>query len=746
MPEPEGNYDRVGSANQAQPVRLLGKEAMMSYPEPACLQAALQYLRLGWSVLPLCPHDHIGVRRANKKHSTECDPDSWGKIPWIRWAEFQERLPTEEEVREWFRLLPNSNLGCALGPVSKMVRIDVDGPAGEEKLQQMSGGVLPDTLAFVTGRLNGGRGLLYGIPPGVTLRTITKKEQQAMQELRFQARGSQTVLPPSRHKSGSLYSWVPGHSPDERELAPMPEWFIAAMTAQTKGKTLSARVPGEKVPKGGRKTEIDHQAGKLRAFCPDLSVDSIDAALQNHNAEVCDPPLAEHTVREVAEWVSEKPPGLPTPSRNGEADDQQTAFTPEPPSWPDPPAPEAYHGLAGRVVELIAPASEADPVALLVQCLVAFGSAAGRSAFFQAEGDRHFTNEFCVLVGRTSKGRKGTSWGRIRQLFSRTDEVWAKDHIASGTSSGEGLVWAVRDPITKQERVKERGQPVRYQETEVDHGVKDKRLLLYEAEFATVLKVMDRVGNTLSPVLRQAWDGLDLRTLVKNSPTRATESHIGLVGHVTVEELRRYLTLTEAANGWGNRHWWLCVDRSKVLPEGGHVDTAAADLLVKELQAALRFAYTAQEVKRNGEARELWCSVYEGLSAGKPGLAGSLLARGEAHVMRMAMLYALLDKSSVIGVTHLRAALALWRYCEQSVSHIFGDSLGDSLADELLRLLRGSPSGLTRNEIMNYFGRHQPSGRIDRALGLLLQNRLARFEKEETGGRHAERWFATSKA
>jgi hypothetical protein len=82
---------------------------------------------------------------------------------------------------------------------------------------------------------------------------------------------------------------------------------------------------------------------------------------------------------------------------------------------------------------------------------------------------------------------------------------------------------------------------------------------------------------------------------------------------------------------------------------------------------------------------------------------------------------------------------------ERSVYHIFGDELGDPLADDLLRLLRGCPGGLTRNDLTNYLGRHQPSQRIGQALGLLLQHRLVRREQVETGGRPAERWFALTR-
>jgi hypothetical protein len=113
--------------------------------------------------------------------------------------------------------------------------------------------------------------------------------------------------------------------------------------------------------------------------------------------------------------------------------------------WPDPPAREAYYGLVGLIVEAIAPHTESDPAALLTQLLVLFGNAIGRGPHFTVESDRHALNLYLVLVGGTSKGRKGTAVGHVKRLFERCDPQWADSCVTSGLSSGEGLIWAVRD-------------------------------------------------------------------------------------------------------------------------------------------------------------------------------------------------------------------------------------------------------------------------------------------------------------
>jgi hypothetical protein len=407
--------------------------------------------------------------------------------------------------------------------------------------------------------------------------------------------------------------------------------------------------------------------------------------------------------------------------------------------WPQPLQAAAFHELAGKLVRAIEPHSEADPVALLLQTLVAFGDSIGRTAHFIAEGDRHYTNLFAVMVGRTAKGRKGSSWGRIVRAWGQVDGAWVDQRILGGLSSGEGLIWQVRDPIIAHEKVKEHGRVIAIQEYEADPGVSDKRLMIYEPEFAVVLKVIERHGNTLSAIIRQAWETGSLRTLTKNSQARATDAHVSIIGHATADELLRYLSVTEAASGFGNRFLWACVRRSKFLPEGGGVEL---DAIAEELKGAVTFARQVGTMQRDGEARAIWHQVYNELSAERPALAGALLGRAEAQVMRLACIYALLDRSSVVNADHLKAALALWRYCEDSTRFVFGSLLGDAIADEILNALRLRPrEGMTRTEIRSLFDGHRSSERISAALALRQRHGLARCQSEATGGRPIERWI-----
>jgi len=280
----------------------------------------------------------------------------------------------------------------------------------------------------------------------------------------------------------------------------------------------------------------------------------------------------------------------------------------------------------------------------------------------------------------------------------------------------------------------------------VDAGVSDKRLLIVESELASALRVMGREGSTLSPLIRQAWDTGDLRVLTKNSPAKATGAHIGIIGHITRDELLRFLTSTETGNGFANRFLWVCAKRSKLLPEGGQIHAVDFSTMIQRLTNAANASQNAGELPRDQAARDIWREVYPVLSEGKMGMLGSATSRAEAQVLRLALVYAVLDRARSIAAEHLLAALAVWDYCEASARYIFGDSLGNPEADKILQALRLVQAGLTRTEVRDLFGRNRSSLEIDAALTALEERGLACRVPEPTAGRPIERWIATNGA
>jgi hypothetical protein len=397
-----------------------------------------------------------------------------------------------------------------------------------------------------------------------------------------------------------------------------------------------------------------------------------------------------------------------------------------PAGWPAPPERAVYHELPGEIVNTIAPHTEADPVAILTQLLVAFGAAVGRGAYFQVEATRHHGNQFMCLVGDSSRSRKGSSWDHVRRLIIAADPS-LEPRVLTGLSSGEGVIWAVRDPTAQ------------------DPGIPDQRLLVIEPEFASALKASSREISTLSPTLRTGWDGRPLQILTRTAPARASTAHIALIGHITQHELRRHTTSLELANGYINRMLLIACRRQRLLPEGGDPDPLAATGLDRLLAAALRQARTAGQIRLDPDARELWHHAYRRLATEpQHGIVAQITARAEAHVIRLALLYTLTDGQRQIATPHLQAALALQDYAARSAAWALTGATGDPLAEQIHATLQQHPGGLTRSQISQALNHNQPAGQIDHALHALHAAGRVTATQIPTGGRPAQLWTATS--
>jgi hypothetical protein len=387
-----------------------------------------------------------------------------------------------------------------------------------------------------------------------------------------------------------------------------------------------------------------------------------------------------------------------------------------PPGWPTPPGDEAFSGLAGEIARTIAPHTEADPIALVVQLLVGVGAVVGRGAWFPVGATRHHPAAFAVLVGESAKFCKGASWDHVERVLTAADPSFP-GLVHTGLSTGEGLIWAARGDR--------------------------RRLLVVEPEFVSVLKATARELSTLSPVLRAAWDGRPLAILTRTAPEQAPSAHIALIGHITRAELAHHLDAIEAANGFLNRFLFVACRRQRLLPEGGAQAPLAGTGLIERLGSHLDLARHASELRFDASARRLWADIYARLATEAPdGVAGALRARAEAHVLRLSMLYALADGQASITPPPLRAGAALFDYAARSITWATACGGADPFAERLAAALDAAPGGLTRTQLRDLLGRNQPGARIEAALTSLAAAGRVRCQRDPTGGRPAELWIA----
>jgi Protein of unknown function (DUF3987) len=392
----------------------------------------------------------------------------------------------------------------------------------------------------------------------------------------------------------------------------------------------------------------------------------------------------------------------------------------------------AFYGLAGKVVSLLEPRLETDRASILTNFLGCAGVLFQHSAHFKVVADTHYPVDFYLTVGKTATARKGTTTNAIVEIFERVQEGFKK-RIMTGLSTGQGLIQALIKPTPEGE-----------EDANIIPEPIAESVVVEISEFQELLAVMRREENTLSAVMRDAWDGRPLAVLTRKQPLKVDNVSLATIAHITRRELLDKLTATERANGFANRFMFFWTERSKLLPRGD-ISGVNYNEVVAELRAALqaaqdRAAKGQRAIKRDDDANQLWDASYAGLTLRDDSMIDALLSRAEAHVVRLSLLYALLDGSAEIRKVHLQAALAVWDYCEESVRYIFGDAAEPEYR-KILRKLEDGP--LTSGEIRRYvFGDNKPSEWVEEKMVELERLRKVRRGTKELKNKTSVAWYS----
>ncbi|MBA2117331.1 bifunctional DNA primase/polymerase [Bremerella alba] len=650
---------------------------------------------------------------------------------------FKAATTNKNKMLEYFSdKYERANVAIATGKESGVFVVDVDSIRSLTELEKKHG-AFPQTWETKTGN---GRHLFYRFPQTGTVKNSTKKIDK---EIDIRGEGGYVILPPSMHKDGKRYEWI--RNPDKR-LADAPAWLLALVVddqreAKAANKTFTveaganerqraisylAKCPPAISGSGGSNDTFAIVCRLIELF-PSLSDDDLLDVLGEWN-ERCEPPWSvkelTHKVTSArakvadAEFAQTTHADEPSEDEEDEEDDDWDVEIVYPESedeeaddWPVLHK-DAYHGLAGDIVKRIEPETEADPVALLVTLLNAFGCLVGRSPYVAIDGSKHHANTFACIVGQSSRSRKGTSLGHILNVLSDSDV-----ERINGLSTGEGIVNRLRD---------------------AEDGITDKRLWVVESEFCQPLKTMKRSENTLSPVIRNLWDRGEVSILTRANPLKANGCHVSILGHITREELTQSLDNVDVYNGFGNRFLWTLSRRSKSLPLGG--EGFEINDLKERLSVVTQISKFIGSMEFSRDAKLLYVSRYDSLGEGRRGLWDAVCSRAEPQVVRLSMLYALLDGVATIETCHLKAALALWDYCDDSARIIFGANGGDSLETKVLSVIR-ERSGIKKSDIRNAVSHKLKADDLNASLSFLESRGKITKKVVTENRRRFERWY-----
>jgi hypothetical protein len=361
-----------------------------------------------------------------------------------------------------------------------------------------------------------------------------------------------------------------------------------------------------------------------------------------------------------------------------------------------------YYGIAGELSALASEDSEADRMAVYVSFLCACCALLGKEKFLRIGESKHFARLFVALVGASSRARKGTSLKPVVRIIGEAENCINFSEplkfADGGLSSAEGLIYQVRDEAEDTDR----------NDNPVWSAVDDKRLLVVEEELGNVLKQCQRDGNTLSATLRRAWDGGTLAPMTKNHKLTATNPHINVLSHITQFELKCLMGKSDMNNGLANRFLWACVRRTKKLAFPLPMNDDKVKVLAEKLADAIKEAKGEGEITLSTDARAYWDVKYHEVSQDEQGILGAITSRSEAYVMRVSLLFCLLDCTPQIEQRHIEAACHLVEFCNKSAQFIFttpAECEAGTDADKLLNAL--AEKSLNQTAISKLFSGHK---------------------------------------
>ncbi|MCL7743721.1 DUF3987 domain-containing protein [Guyparkeria hydrothermalis] len=367
---------------------------------------------------------------------------------------------------------------------------------------------------------------------------------------------------------------------------------------------------------------------------------------------------------------------------------------------PPKPDPAMFHGLVGDVARAATMGREPNRASVALAFLTWLSAAVGRHHFISVGDQTHPLLINGLHVGRSMVAAKGESWALVKRIryavgemmdgnpTQRTDEegavvtptLFAGRIHSGGLSTGEGLAAQVHDGFTL---------------GKTEHApINDKRLLIIEAEFAKLLEQGKRDGNTLSPTIRDLFDGGSIQPATKSASIWATEPHVAIHGAITPHELRARMDATAAFNGLMNRFLMIFAERTCLVPFPEPTPDEAVHRLAVQTRDVIKFALgdyprtkCATAIKLSKEAREMYREAYPDLRRrdGSTAIVTALLERRAPITLRQAGLLAMTDQTDVISAAHMRAALAWSRFHRESVGFIFGQDMNQRIESEKRR-------------------------------------------------------------
>ncbi len=525
---------------------------------PSVLHAALEYLRLGLSVIPLCIYPDLD------------EPGKVKKVPALpSWTEYQKRRATEEEIRAWFDGKDGLGVGIVTGRLSGIMVADFDGAEGERILQEKDLALTPMAR---TG--SGGYHVLFRYPNGEEIRNHTR----VLPGVDIRAEGGFIAATPSAYPGGKRYEWL--HPPDQVPLADAPAWLLDLCRKDNgEGEDRGPRIDPvsilEGVPEGARDDLLFREACRLRAL--NLIREEAEILIL-HGSRNAQPPFPDNLALEKLKQAYKYPAGAAKALSNQPTEGRTSTFPKE-----------AIGGLAGRFANLYSQYLESPWSFWAFNFLTCLGNVLADMVTLESAISPQ-PRLYTVLLGESASERKSES---LRQTLAFFEEALPSDfHPCLGIGSAEGLM----------ERLKEGASPP------VSHSV--SKLLLSFDEFKSFVNKASIEASVLLPAVNTLFDSNSYHSQTKAHAINISGAYLSIMAASTVDTFTRMWTPTFTDIGFLNR-LWLVPDRAeKRFSLPGIIPQAEHERLKKSLVSLVESLGTLRVLRMTQEARACFDEWY----------------------------------------------------------------------------------------------------------------------------------------
>jgi len=586
-------------------------------------ESALRHLKWGRSVFPVGPD----------------------KKPLVRWGAYQTEKPTESDVRAWWTQWPAANIGMACGPVSGFVVLDIDNEEGLQALHQR-GVSLPETLTVRTGR----GWHYYFQDPGVKTKNFARgKREFPIPYVDFRGHGGYVIVPLSRHANGQMY-----RVEKKRPAVALPDWLLTLVrdpdpvqheTAERPAHNGNRLSLAEKIFEKAvaQSSEGTRNEMGLWLACQlrdnGLTETEADSYLRRYATAVRDHgshPYLESEARESLQSAYSRParegwtsPGSQTTGAASTEAVEESGLVDALGAFPE----EAWRGPFKVYRDAMQGTSEAPDTAHF-SSLWALAAACLRRRVNFYYAYPHFANVYLVNFGNT--GDSKTSAGRQGLRLLPDEGV----KLLRGVGSAEALGDWMQQP--------EEGPAVSH--------------LLFIEELATLLTRGGWEGSTLLSFLTETFDAPQKYEIpFRKNPVLVQEPTPTLIAGTTIEWLWKGLREIDVHGGFGNRIFYMTGTPKPPIPLPAKPNPdALADVRV-HLHRLTNLS--PRELFFTPDAQALWNDFYRAWkSTTWPELTTAAIKRVPAYIVKLSMIYACFEGTSLITADQLSAAIKVGHY------------------------------------------------------------------------------------